>query len=199
MNGVTDQELKQRRDLVFNLFRVTWTKISRELMAGASPPVLKWLTEHHPDLIAAIDETEKVADAEALRFLQGQAANDADLRKAGKAWWQAWVKASKVVPKTEAPQPKPAQATPTTAPKAVPRDFKELGCAVHMASDDGKIDFWLVGDYTGEKRAELSADDLLKIERVVTKFPGAKITDFIGKAGARASALAEADAPTEIA
>lgn len=85
-------------------------------------------------------------------------------------------------------KPRPLPATPV-APVTPPPDvhtvrdediasFKALGAEVCLASDElGEV--WLVPDYTGQERLELSVEHAALLATVGAVFPGARVTAFV--------------------
>ncbi len=79
---------------------------------------------------------------------------------------------------SNAPLTQPPCATPLRCISA--RDevsFKTIGAELCLASDEfGEV--WIVPEYTGASRNELSIEHAAIIAAVVTAFPGARVTAF---------------------
>jgi len=183
-----------RQQLVSGLFKGTYKKL-RDTPLGTYPgSALAWLAENRPDILAAAEAAEAAVDATALDFL-AERTDEAAFRAAGKAWYAAWVACGLALPPTppsdtEAPPvPPPTPPSPSFVPlrplaPGQVRDFKELGVAVRFVGEAKAVepkaqrqmlDFWLVSEYTGQDRTELSVADLDRIAAITDTFPGSAV------------------------
>ena len=86
--------------------------------------------------------------------------------------------------KTEVPQPEAKSKTEHVEPVLIRgltdadiASFKALNVEVSISNDNiGEV--WLVPEYTGKDRKEISCEDAAFITSVCATFPGAKITSF---------------------
>jgi hypothetical protein len=76
-------------------------------------------------------------------------------------------------PTDESPLPRPLRGLTTEDIES----FKALGVEVCLRSEElGEL--WIVGEYSGRDRREISIDHAAVICRVVEAFPGSRVTSF---------------------
>ncbi len=98
--------------------------------------------------------------------------------------WQARIAAviesQAAVPPMEA-GPTEADTEPHRASEmdaaALVLSWKALRVSIHLATPFGSL--WLVPEYTGKERPELTPEDALKVCKVVDAFPGSHIEEFL--------------------
>lgn len=92
--------------------------------------------------------------------------------------------AAKKKPATTTPSTEPPAGMPPVAGEPIPRiseqdiaSFKALGVEVCLSAD-GVGEVWIVPEYTGKDRKELSVEHAATLRLVVDAFPGAKVIAF---------------------